>query len=178
MHWWPLRIKCLCSLLKQMSRCACCSQDPRKKNPPRMGFSPLTPGSGTLDNNFIQKATLKLAEQRGFSKLARSREQLILAEEFDPLSGWTGMTFTSEPPHWEAVLQICTFQCVDAHPAALNAFSRQGGGRLKNNLFSRNNGKAGKSCGRSGSPAVQGQDTEERPLYPPYILLSPPQRPL
>ena len=161
MHWWPLGIKCLCSLLKQMSLGACCSQDPHKKKPTTHGLFT------TSDNNFIQKATLKLAEQRGFSKIARSREQLILAEEFDPSSGWTVMTFTSEPPHWEAVLKICTSQCVEAHPAGLNAFSRQGGGRLKNNLFSRNNGKAGKSCGRSGSTAVQGHDTGEcrqRPL--------------
>ena len=77
------------------------------------------------------------------------------------------MTFTSEPPRREAVLKICTFQCVKAHPAALNVFSSRGGARLKNNLFSQNNGKAGKSCGRSGSTAVQGHDTgecEQRPL--------------
>ena len=140
-------------------------QDLCKKNTTH-GLFPLCLDS-TSDNNFIQKATLKLAEHRGFSKIPRSREQLILAEEFDPLSGWTVMTFTSEPPHREAILKICTSQCVEAHPAALNAFSRQGGGRLKNNLFSRNNGKAGKSCGRSGSTAVQGHDTgacRQRPL--------------
>ena len=71
-------------------------QDLCKKNTTH-GLFPLCLDS-TSDNNFIQKATLKLAEHRGFSKIPRSREQLILAEEFDPLSGWTVMTFTSEPP--------------------------------------------------------------------------------
>ena len=38
-HWWPLGIKCLCSLLKQMGLGACCSRTCAKKTP-RIGFSP------------------------------------------------------------------------------------------------------------------------------------------
>ena len=74
-------------------------QDPGAKKPTTHGLFAQCPDPPTSDDNFIQKATPKLAKHRGFSKIPCGREQLILAEEFDPLSGWTVMTFTSELPH-------------------------------------------------------------------------------